>query len=316
MTRMAAEAASGWLVPAPAGSAEREVGEEGQDDDLPSAFLDGDHSVGCNGDCSHGVISSLWWPDARGERLVPLAPRATMRVFPSTRALSTVVSARLRGIGEIDVIMRSFPVLAAILGLTAALLGSPRAHAAGPIPDAADAVTTYFAARAWLDRGGTGTAVVAPADVGSAAVVLRLQGRPVGFGKDDGAAPTTATVDRALRMALDDARTRRTELSKGTGSASLGALVTLELEIAGSREPLIGRTFEEVARSIEPGECGLLLTDANRTSYEPASFLLSRRMASPVSRAVLAMVTDLRLDRKSTRLNSSHSSVSRMPSSA
>jgi hypothetical protein len=227
-----------------------------------------------------------------------------MEVLPNTGWPSTPVRTTLGRTCEIDAIMRSFPAFAAILGLTAALqtpcsaAQAPRAAAettANALPDPGNAVSTFFAARAWLDRGGAGQAVVAPADVRSAAVVLRLQGRLVGFGKDDGASPVAATVDRALRMALDDARTRRTELSKGAGNASLGALVTLELELAGAREPLIGRTFEEVARSIEPGECGLQLVDANRTSYEPSSFLLARRMASPVSRAVLAMVTDLRL---------------------
>lgn len=205
--------------------------------------------------------------------------------------------------------MRSLPrtniVLGLLLALAMAQIGisapseafrSPRADAEGALPDPAGAVATYFAAREWLDAGGTGAAVATPADVRSAAVVLRLRGRIVGLGKDAGDGTPAGIVDRALRMALDDARSRRASQPGAPVDASaIGSLVTLELELAGAREPLIGRTFEEVARSIEPGECGLQLVDGKRTAYEPASHLLARRMASPVSRAVLAMVTELGL---------------------
>ena len=202
-------------------------------------------------------------------------------------------------------IMRSLLVKTVVLGLICGSFWLPRGVSAGAmacqsgqnsLPDPANAVSTFFAARAWLDAGGTRAAVATPADVHSAAVVLRMRGRIVGIGHDAGETNKTGIVDRALRSALDAARARRTsQPTTANENDSIGTLVTLELELAGAREPLIGRTFEEVARSIEPGECGLQLTDAARTAYEPASQLLARRMASPVSRAVLAMVTELGL---------------------
>ena len=216
-------------------------------------------------------------------------------------------------------IMRTFPLIAAILGLcgtaAAAARGqesaaqapnqalteridaaAPRATPPAPLPDAAGAVETYFAARRWLDDAGPKAVVPTPADVHSAAVVLRLHGAIVGLGKDAGNETGGSIVDRALRAALDDARAHRASHTSTTEEReSIGALTTLELELGGTREPLIGRTFEEIARSIEPGECGLQMTDAVNTAYMPASHLLARRMASPVSRALLAMVTDLRL---------------------
>ena len=205
--------------------------------------------------------------------------------------------------------MRSLPrsnlVLGLLLALTVADLGvSAPSEPAIPsvsaeqsaLPDPAGAVATFFAAREWLDSGGTGTAPATPNDVRSAAAVLRLRGRIVGLGKDAGDGPAGEIVARTLRMAFDDAAARRaSQPSAAVDARSLGPLLTLELELAGAREPLIGRTFEEVARSIEPGECGLQLVDGKRTAYEPASHLLARRMASPVSRAVLAMVTELGL---------------------
>ncbi len=179
-----------------------------------------------------------------------------------------------------------------------------------PVPDAGGAVTAFFAARAWLDGGGTSVAPVAtPPDVRSAAVVLRFRGRIVGKGEDagdgraqDGAAPapdaaaaSTGPIDRALRRALADVRTRSATSVAGIDAKPDARALALELELAGERRALIGRTFAEIARAIEPAECGLQITDGDRTAYAPAADLLARRMAAPPSRAILAMVGELGL---------------------
>lgn len=195
---------------------------------------------------------------------------------------------------EIAVIMRAFILCGLVLGRVACA-GAPAAAPAGALPDAEGAIAAYFAARSWLDGNGAGAAPATPPDVRSAAVVLRLRGRLAGFGKDAGTEGAPGAVARALAAALDDARTRRSEERAAAGEAGLGPLLSLELELAGPREPMIGRTFDEVARAMEPGEFGLQLVDGTRTAYEPASHLLARRMASPVSRAILSMVTDLGL---------------------
>lgn len=231
-----------------------------------------------------------------------------MGVFPDTRVSSTVVSAERSETCEMTRIMRSLPRKAVILGLISAALASERSHAepwqapeaapaasvARPEPSTESAAAAFLEARRWLDDGARGPAVATPPDVQSAAVVLRLRGRIVGLGHCLSAAKGSSAVDLALRAAMDDARNRRAAPTADDRTA-LARSVTLELELSGPREPMIGRTFEEVARSIEPGECGLAMVDGTRSAYEPVSQLLARRMASPMSRAVLAMVTELGL---------------------
>ena len=204
--------------------------------------------------------------------------------------------------------MRALPWKAVILGLAATALTTlgaraepprapdavPAAAARGPEPSTESAAAAFLEARRWLDAGARGSAVATPPDVQSAAVVLRLRGRIAGLGRCLAATKGTSAVDVALRAAIDDARNRRSAPS-GDDREALARSVALELELAGPREPMIGRTFEEIARSIEPGECGLAMVDGTRSAYEPASQLLARRMASPMSRAVLAMVTELGL---------------------
>lgn len=203
--------------------------------------------------------------------------------------------------------MRSFirrAVPFAAIAVTAALTITPSlAHApsiAAPgtpfapppaTPDAGRAAETFVAARRWLDGGARDPSVATPSDVHAAAVVLRRNGRTVGRGLDAGTPERDGCVDRALRAALEDARAR---IGAGAGEAD-PALLTLELELAGPREPLVGRTFQDALRGIEPGACGLMLADRDRTAYLPASHLLARRMASPLSRAVVSLVSELGL---------------------
>jgi hypothetical protein len=210
-------------------------------------------------------------------------------------------------------IMRSLILCALFTGLASAHLGTTTAAASPPIPDAGGAVEAFFAARSWLDRGGPGDAPIAtPRDVRSAAVVLRFRGRVVGKGEDagdgraidgaDGVAPGPAgtpgnagPLDRALRRALVDVRARGATSVAGIDARPDPRILTLELELAGERQPLIGRTFAEIARTIEPAECGLQIADGERTAYAPAADLLARRMAAPTSRAIVAMVGELGL---------------------
>jgi len=220
------------------------------------------------------------------------------------------VSRNLRNFPRNPSIMRSLIAGALFTGLVAAGARAATAAESPPVPDAGGAVEAFFAARAWLDGSGTASAPVAtPPDVRSAAVVLRLRGRIVGKGEDagdgrapDGAAPAPADatanggpLDRALRRALADVRTRSATSVAGIDARPDARALTLELELAGERQALIGRTFAEIARTIEPAECGLQITDGERTAYAPAADLLARRMAAPPSRAILAMVGELGL---------------------
>jgi len=195
---------------------------------------------------------------------------------------------------QVASVMRAFAAVATLaaapaLGQAPAPPTAPATANAPTLPDAAGAVEAYFAARAWLDAGADGSDPATPADVHSAAAVLRARGRIAGRGLDAGTIDRAGTLARALRAALDDA------VARADGAAVDPRTLTLELELAGPRVPLIGRTFQEVGAAVEPGECGLQMTDGTKTASQPASHLLARRMASPTSRAILAMVTELGL---------------------
>lgn len=220
------------------------------------------------------------------------------------------MSRNLRNIRRNLSIMRSLAASAIITGLAFTSVRASAAPDSPPVPDAAGAVEAFYAARAWLDGGGSGEAPVAtPRDVRSAAVVLRFRGRIVGKGEDagdgraaEGAAPApggtpahAGPLDRALRRAMTDVRARSTTSVVGIDAKPDARALTLELELAGERRALIGRTFAEIARAIEPAECGLQITDGDRTAYAPAADLLARRMAAPPSRAIVAMVGELGL---------------------
>lgn len=223
------------------------------------------------------------------------------------------MSRNLRNFRRNPSIMRSLIAGALFTGLVAAGARAATAAESPPVPDAGGAVEAFFAARAWLDGSGAATAPVAtPTDVRSAAVVLRFRGRIVGKGEDagdgraadgaagagpgrDGSHANTGPLDRALRRALADVRARSATSVAGIDARPDARALTLELELAGERQALIGRTFAEIARTIEPAECGLQITDGERTAYAPAADLLARRMAAPPSRAILAMVGELGL---------------------
>ena len=198
----------------------------------------------------------------------------------------------------IALIMRSFRPSSAVLGLVAALAAFAWGPAARPsaAQDAPALVQAVAAARGWLDSGGAGPAVQDPDGVRSAAVVLRLHGRVLGLGKDAGDTGASGAVDRALRAAFADARGKAPSRPSAPADAvGLGRALTLELELARDRSPLIGRTFEEATRGLEPAECGLQLVDGDRTAYMPASFLLARNMASPMARGIVSLVRELGL---------------------
>ena len=91
-----------------------------------------------------------------------------------------------------------------------------------------------------------------------------------------------------------------------TGSThGIGRAVALELANAGARVAIHGRSAKAA------DELAKLLARQDRHA---GTFLAD--LADPQAVARLAAEVESRLDRKSTRLNSSHSSVSRMPSSA
>jgi hypothetical protein len=198
-------------------------------------------------------------------------------------------------------------LLGALMALVLLAVLAP-AHAAIAAPPSADAAAAAFLrARAWLDAGQVPAAAPDPDGVAAAAAILRLNGRILGTGKALAADPAVGrapgapgtpakptargTVARAVAAALD-AATAEVPVKAQDG---LGARLTLELEVASAPEPLIGRTFIEVAKAFEPAEAGLAMRHGDRWSYQPAATMIARRLAATPSGPILAMVGDLQL---------------------
>lgn len=191
-------------------------------------------------------------------------------------------------------------LLAAIFVATATPAG------AAPPPSADTAVAAFLQARAWLDAGQIPAAAPDPPGVVAAGAILRLNGRLLGSGRalaadpavgrfpTDGPAPKPdprGTIARAVASALSAAYVD-TPVKQHEG---LGARLMLELEIATEPEPLIGRTFTEIAKGFEPAEAGLAMRHGDRWAYLPASQMITRRLASKASGPFLVMLGELML---------------------
>ena len=93
----------------------------------------------------------------------------------------------------------------------------------------------------------------------------------------------------------------------------------------------IFHAYQALLKQTKPGAGVNIAVDPNRMDAEEGPVTLLQSQVANIVKAIhrqmkeksiktrqgcFALLTDLILDRKSTRLNSSHSSVSRMPSSA
>lgn len=173
------------------------------------------------------------------------------------------------------------------------ILAIPALSAVTPPPadDPAAPPAAFAQARHWLDTGHVPEPRAAAPDAPPfVAVILRLNGRVVGMGKSGGAAPGQLEV--AMARALKSARAD--EAVRVLGDDALPRL-TLELEVAQAAEPLVGATFEQAIAPLQPALQGLALRHGEAWSYLPASHVLARGMAAPLSRSVLALLNELRL---------------------
>jgi hypothetical protein len=120
--------------------------------------------------------------------------------------------------------------------------------------------------------------------------VLRLKGRVVGLGRacDDHGDALRAAMQQAVTAARQDAAVR------AMGEGALRHL-TLDLEAGGEPEVLVGGTFEAALAPLQPARQGLMLRHGERSAYLPANHVLARGMAAPLSRTVLALVTELQI---------------------
>jgi hypothetical protein len=132
-----------------------------------------------------------------------------------------------------------------------------------PVPVAADVVAAWSAARRWLDGfaapdPGTPDALCPIRGAAAVCVNVRRDGRILGTGTDAGGGDLMLrrAAGRALGQLLAEPAMA---WLPPDAQREAGRLITLELEIAGTPEPLLGRTYEQAAAALEPGIDGIAM---------------------------------------------------------
>ncbi|MFM2164727.1 MAG: hypothetical protein RL325_1164 [Planctomycetota bacterium] len=172
--------------------------------------------------------------------------------------------------------------------------------AGAPEPEAA--VEAFLLARRWLDLDELPT----PSDPASqlelpgvtgVCIVLRQDGRLVGIGEDISAGPLMLrrAVGRAVSKALADDTVRSV---RGVTGDKVTARLSLELELAGARIPLIGRTIGDAADRIVPGGEGIALQRADAVSMAFPSRLLATDSAARPDSTITALMVEAGLPAK------------------
>lgn len=189
------------------------------------------------------------------------------------------------------------------------------------------AVSAFALARQWLSafdppRMDAAESRVALDAATAVHVILRRHGRLMGAGSDDagddlmlrralGRAMNEALSDPALQSvssalkrsagagSTDEAEGRPDAASDAEAEARLAALrrdlgrsMTLELEVAGPRTPLVGATIEALARKIDPGIEGVSLRRAQAWAHAFPSQLRAANLGSEADKTLTTLAID------------------------
>lgn len=169
------------------------------------------------------------------------------------------------------------------------------------LPDAGDVVAAYMTLRTWTDRlegppPGDAAASLPLRDAAGVSVTLRRFGRVIGFSSSlnarQGEMMTRRAWGRAMAQALGDRAV--TALPEEVRS-EIGRGLTLELEVAGQMQPLLGRTWQRIARELEPGIDGVAVRQGDQWAALFPSQLLSSNTAGNVATRLPALAAELRL---------------------
>ncbi|MHC5023697.1 MAG: hypothetical protein ACYTGG_07275 [Planctomycetota bacterium] len=197
-------------------------------------------------------------------------------------------------------------------GITLALVATNAPAANTDLPDAAGVVGGYQQVRGWvhefdLPEPDDDAARIAIDDAPAACIILRRDGRVVGVGID------TSGDDLMLRRATGRALGRvlshpalaritdrlRKDQAPGLDvedlRRTLGRSLTLELEVAGPVTPLLGRSYEQVARQVEPGLDGVALRRGQDWAMLFPSRLRASNRATDVAAALSSLAGELGL---------------------
>ena len=180
-------------------------------------------------------------------------------------------------------------------------------------PSSEAALACFDAARGWLRAAAAGSAKPSENKVretplpslpepecSAAAVVIRLDGRPIGQATRAG--PGTGLVGACLAeawaMALAD---RRIEALPPELRDRLGERVTLELELAGRPEPLVGERLDAVAARVDPALQAFAIRNGDRWAFAMPSVLQARNQSPHLNYLALGVAREAGLDPAASR---------------
>lgn len=174
------------------------------------------------------------------------------------------------------------------------------------LPDAADSVNAYLTVRDWIDvfrppPPDDDAARIRVADATGVCVHLRHSGRVIGTGIVASPRATEAdrhlmfrrAVGRAMAQVLGDPAVKNLP---DDVKDRIGRSLTLELEVAGPLEPLIGRSFDSLAQRLEPGVDGVAMRRGDDWAMLFPARLLATNTAGAIRTRLPAMVTELGLE--------------------
>lgn len=184
----------------------------------------------------------------------------------------------------------------------AAPAGASRGADDGALPDAGEVVAAYLALRTWTD-GLNPPPLADPqarlplTDASGACVTLRRFGRVIGtasaiHGRSDGDLLPRRALGRALAQALGDpAVAGLPEEMRNT----IGPALTLELEVAGPLEPMLGRTYQRLARDLDPGLHGVAMRRGDQWAMLFPSQALASNTAGNMAARLPGLASELGL---------------------
>jgi len=145
-------------------------------------------------------------------------------------------------------------------------------------PDAGDVTRAWFTARAWLDAFSLPDPDEPDSrhkidNASGVCIIIRRNGRVLGIGKD--LTGHELMLRRAAGRAFGDVHSHEI-VQRLTPSVreNLGQKLTLELEVAGPMQPLLGRTYRDVSQRLRPGLEGVAMRRRERSAARfPAEML-------------------------------------------
>jgi len=128
-------------------------------------------------------------------------------------------------------------------------------------------------------------------DFYSASILLRLDGQVIGVGS----ARSPGAVSTALRMAVADAARRWSSTPSRVDQPIPFERLTLELEVGGEFEPLLGTNFAQAAREVQPALDGMALRRGSEWALAHPGVLQALNAASAPDQTLLSLALQVGL---------------------